>query len=36
LQKAFDTGATLEAHQSTSSSDDVHKHTVIFTSTFTC
>jgi hypothetical protein len=36
LQKASDAGATLEAHQSTSSSDDVHKHTVIFTSTFTC
>jgi hypothetical protein len=36
LQKASDTGATLEAHQSTSSSDDVRKHTVIFTSTFTC
>jgi hypothetical protein len=34
LQKAFDTSATLEAHQSTSSSDDVRKHTVIFTSTF--
>jgi hypothetical protein len=36
LQKASDAGATLEAHQSTSSSDDVRKHTVIFTSTFTC
>jgi hypothetical protein len=36
LQKASDTGATLEAHQSTSSSDDVCKHTIIFTSTFTC
>jgi hypothetical protein len=36
LQKASDAGATLEAHQSTSSSDDVCKHTVIFTSTFTC
>jgi hypothetical protein len=36
LQKASDTGATLEAHQSTSSSDDVRKHTVIFTLTFTC
>jgi hypothetical protein len=36
LQKAFDAGATLEAHQSISSSDDVRKHTVIFTSTFTC
>jgi hypothetical protein len=36
LKKAFDVGATLEAHQSTSSSDDVRKHTVIFTSTFAC
>jgi hypothetical protein len=31
LQKASDAGATLEAHQSTSSSNDVRKHTVIFT-----
>jgi hypothetical protein len=36
LQKASDAGATHEAHQSTSSSDNVHKHTIIFTSTFTC
>jgi hypothetical protein len=36
LQKASDAGAILEAHQSTSSSDDVRKHTIIFTSTFTC
>jgi hypothetical protein len=36
LKKASDDGATLEAHQSTSSSDDVRKHTVIFTSTFAC
>jgi hypothetical protein len=36
LQKASDAGTTLEAHQSTSSSDDVRKHTVIFTSIFTC
>jgi hypothetical protein len=36
LQKASDAGATLEAHQSTSSSDDVRKHTVIFTLTFSC
>jgi hypothetical protein len=36
LQKASDAGATLEAHQSTSSSDDVRKNIVIFTSTFTC
>jgi hypothetical protein len=34
LQKASDAGATLEAHQSTSSSDDVCKHTVIFTSLY--
>jgi hypothetical protein len=36
LQKASNAGATLEAHQSTSSSDNVRKHTVIFPSTFTC
>jgi hypothetical protein len=36
LQKASDASATLEAHQSTSSSNDVRKHTVIFTSTFMC
>jgi hypothetical protein len=36
LQKASDTGATLEAHQSTSISTYVRKHTIIFTSTFTC
>jgi hypothetical protein len=36
LQKASEAGATLEAHQSTSSSDNVRKHTVIFTSTFMC
>jgi hypothetical protein len=34
LKKASNAGATLEAHQSTSSSDDVRKHTIIFTSTF--
>jgi hypothetical protein len=34
LKKASDAGATLEAHQSTSSSDDVRKHIVIFTSIF--
>jgi hypothetical protein len=34
LQKASDAGATLEAHQSTSFSDDVRKHTVIFTSLY--
>jgi hypothetical protein len=36
LKKASDAGATLEAHQSTSSFDDVRKHTIIFTSTFAC
>jgi hypothetical protein len=36
LQKASNAGATLEAHQSTSSSSDMHKHTVVFTLTFTC
>jgi hypothetical protein len=36
LKKSSDTGATLEAHQSTSSSDDVRDHTGIFTSTFAC
>jgi hypothetical protein len=34
LQKASDAGATLEAHHSTSSSNDVRKNTVIFTSIF--
>jgi hypothetical protein len=34
LKKASDVGATLEAHQSTSSFDDVRKYTVIFTSNF--
>jgi hypothetical protein len=36
LKKSSDAGATLEAHQSTSSSDDVREHTGIFTSTFAC
>jgi hypothetical protein len=36
LKKASDAGATLEAHQSTSSFDDMRKHTVIFTLTFVC
>jgi hypothetical protein len=36
LKKASDASAALEAHQSTSSSDDVCKHTVIFTSSFAC
>jgi hypothetical protein len=34
LQKASDAADILEAHQSTGSFDDVHAHTVIFTSTF--
>jgi hypothetical protein len=33
LKKSSDAGDTLEAHQSTSSSDDVREHTGIFTST---
>jgi hypothetical protein len=33
LKKSSDAGATLEAHQSTSSSNDVREHTGIFTST---
>jgi hypothetical protein len=36
LQKASDTGASLKAHQSTSSFDDVRKYVVIFISTFSC
>jgi hypothetical protein len=36
LKKSADAGATLEAHQSTSSSDDVREHTNIFASTFAC
>jgi hypothetical protein len=36
LKKASDAGATLEAHQSISSFNDVRKHTVIFTSTLAC
>jgi hypothetical protein len=36
VKKSSDAGASLEAHQSTSSSDDVRKYTVIFTSTFAC
>jgi hypothetical protein len=36
LKKSSDAGATLEAHQSTSSSDDVREYTGIFTSTFAC
>jgi hypothetical protein len=34
LQKASDAGATLKAHRSTNSSDDMRKHTVIFTSLY--
>jgi hypothetical protein len=34
LKKNSDAGATLEAQQSTSSSNDVRKHIVIFTSIF--
>jgi hypothetical protein len=36
LKKSSDAGATLEAPQSTSSSDDVRDHIGIFTSTFAC
>jgi hypothetical protein len=36
LKRSSDAGATLEAHQSTSSSDDVCEHAGIFTSTFVC
>jgi hypothetical protein len=36
LQKASDAAATLEAHQSIGSFDDVRAHTIIFTSTFAC
>jgi hypothetical protein len=36
LKKSSDAGATLEAHQSTSSSDDVRERIGIFTSTFAC
>jgi hypothetical protein len=36
VKKSSDAGASLEAHQSTSSSDDVREHTGIFTSTFAC
>jgi hypothetical protein len=34
LKKASDAGATLEAHQSTSSFDDVCRHTILFSLTF--
>jgi hypothetical protein len=36
LKKSSDAGATFEAHQSTSSSNDVCEYTGIFTSTFAC
>jgi hypothetical protein len=36
MKKSSDAGASLEAHQSTSSSDDVHEYTGIVTSTFAC
>jgi hypothetical protein len=36
VKKSSDTGASLEAHQSTSSSDDVHAYIGIVTSTFAC
>jgi hypothetical protein len=36
VKKSSDAGASLEAHQSTSSSDDVREITGIFTSAFAC
>jgi hypothetical protein len=36
LKKSSDAGATLEAHQSTSSSDDVCEHSGMFTPAFAC
>jgi hypothetical protein len=36
VKKLSDTGASLEAHQSTSSSNDVREYTGIFTSAFAC
>jgi hypothetical protein len=36
LKKSSDAGASLEAHQSTSSSDDVRVCTGMLTSTFVC
>jgi hypothetical protein len=36
VKKSSDAGASLEAHQSTSSSDDVSEITGIFTSAFAC
>jgi hypothetical protein len=36
MKKSSDVGASLEAHRSTSSFDDVREYTGIFTSTFAC
>jgi hypothetical protein len=36
VKKSSDAGASLEAHQSTSTSDDVREITGIFTSAFAC
>jgi hypothetical protein len=36
VKKSSDAGASLEAHQSTSSFDDVCENTCIFTSVFAC
>jgi hypothetical protein len=36
VKKSSDAGASLEAHQSTSSSNDVREYTGIFTSAFAC
>jgi hypothetical protein len=36
VKKLLDAGASLEAHRSTSSSDDVHVDTGIFASIFAC
>jgi hypothetical protein len=36
VKKSSDAGASLEAHQSTSSSDDVCENTGMFTSIFAC
>jgi hypothetical protein len=36
VKKSSDADASLEAHQSTSSSDDVHVYTGMLTSTFAC
>jgi hypothetical protein len=36
VKKSSDAGASLEAHQSTSSSVDVREYTGIFTSAFAC